>query len=129
MFSSRVWREKPQRYRLEAGRCKATGQVFFPPRVANGLKNREFEKTMLPREGTLVTFTVIHTPANNFGDQAPFAVGIVDLGEVRLTCQIVDVSPEELEIGQKLRLEFRKIQTSDHGGVFCYGYKAVPILK
>lgn len=128
MFSSKIWREKPQRYRLEAARCKKTGQVFFPPRLANGIHNRDFEKISLPREGTLVTFTVIHVPPAAFEDQVPYAIGIVDLGEVKLTCQIVDVVPEDLKIGQKLRLEFRKIQKNGPGGVLAYGYKAVPAV-
>lgn len=127
MFSSKIWREKPQRYRLQANRCKKTGRVFFPPRLANGLENREFEKIYLPNYGTLLTFTVIHVPPATFSDEAPYAIGIVDLGEVRITCQIVDIPLEEIRIGQKLHLEFRRIQKNGNGNVLCYGYKAVPI--
>jgi uncharacterized OB-fold protein len=32
MFSSRNWREYPQRYRLEAVRFKKSGKTYFPPR-------------------------------------------------------------------------------------------------
>ena len=30
---ARYWREIPQRYRLEAGKCRSCGEVYFPPRL------------------------------------------------------------------------------------------------
>ena len=33
MISPRYHREIPQRYRLEAGKCKGCGSVSFPPRI------------------------------------------------------------------------------------------------
>lgn len=126
MFPSRIWREKPQRYRLEAARCKKTNNVSFPPKLVDGLKNRDFEKITLPREGTVVTYTIIHVGPSKFEDEAPYAVGIIDLGEIKITCQIVDVPLEEIKIGMRIRLEFRRIQKDGEGGVLCYGYKAVP---
>ena len=29
---SRSWRENPQRYRMEAGKCTGCGEIYFPPR-------------------------------------------------------------------------------------------------
>jgi len=124
----KYWREIPQRYRLEAGKCKGCGKVFFPPRlVCDECKGREFEKVTLPREGKLVTYTIIHTPAKGFSDEAPFAVGIVELdGGTRITAQVVDWNPDELKVGADVRIEFRKIQRDGTSGILCYGYKAVP---
>jgi uncharacterized OB-fold protein len=128
MFPSKIWREFPQRYRLEAAKCKKCGKVFFPPRlICDKCKHREFEKVSLPWEGTLLTFTVIRVGPAAFTDQTPYALGIIDVGDgVKLTCQIVDVVPEKLQAGQKLRLEFRRIQKNGLQGALCYGYKAVP---
>ncbi len=62
-----------------------------------------------------------------FVDQAPFAVGIVELEDgVRLTGQIVDCDFEKVKIGQAVKLEFRKIYDVGDSGVICYGYKFVP---
>ena len=33
MQPQKYWREIPQRYRYEAGRCAKCGKVFFPPRL------------------------------------------------------------------------------------------------
>ncbi len=128
MFPSRYWREIPQRYRLEAGKCKSCGKVSFPPRSkCPKCGSSESEVTVLPDHGVVKTFTVIHVPPSQFEDQAPYAVGIVELdGGVRITAQIVDCPHEDIKIGQKVRIEFRRIQEDGHSGVLCYGYKCVP---
>lgn len=124
----KYWREAPQRYRLEAGKCTKCGKVHFPPRlVCDACKSEEFEMVNLPREGTILSFTEVHTPSSNFSDEAPFAVGVIDLGnDVRILAQVVDSDPGEVKIGAPVRLEFRKIQKDGESGVLCYGYKAVP---
>lgn len=112
MFPAKIWREFPQRYRLEAAKCKKCGKVFFPPRlVCNACSHREFEEIKLPWEGTLVSYTIIRTPPSAFSDQAPYAVGIIEtIPGLQITCQIVDADLDKLHIGQKLLLEFRLIQ-------------------
>jgi uncharacterized OB-fold protein len=128
MFAARYWREVPQRYRMEAGKCAKCGKVFFPPRlVCDACKSREFETITLSDEGEIVSYTVIRTPPSGFEDEAPYAIGIVNLGgEVQLLTQIVDVDFEDLKIGGKVRVEFRRIQEDGKSGVLCYGYKCVP---
>jgi uncharacterized OB-fold protein len=128
MFPSRYWREIPQRYRLEAAKCAGCGKVSFPPRsVCPKCGNAKFEATALPDRGVVRTFTVIHVAPSQFEDQAPYAIGIVELdGGVKITTQIVDCPLEDIKIGQKVRIEFRRIQQDGHAGVICYGYKCVP---
>ena len=125
---ARYWREIPQRYRLEAGKCKACGQVYFPPRlVCAHCRSRQFETVRLADEGRLLTYTVIRVGPSQFSDQTPYAVGIVELdGGVRITTQIVDCRFEELTAGQRVRVEFRRLQKDGHAGILCYGYKCVP---
>ncbi len=127
--SARYWRETPQRSRYEAGRCSECGKVFFPPRtVCSRCRGREFEKTTLSGEGVLETFTIIRVAPSGFVDQAPYAVGIVSLPDgVKMTAQIVDGDPEELAIGDRLRLEFRRVRQDGESGILCYGYKFVPV--
>ena len=125
---ARYWREIPQRYRLEAGKCAKCGKTYFPPRVVCACGAREFENVTLNDEGTLITFTVIRVPPSQFIDEAPYVVGVVELSDgVRLTAQVVDCDFEKLEIGQKVKVEFRRIQTVGEAGILCYGYKCVPV--
>ena len=125
---SRYWREIPQRYRLEAQKCKKCGKVLFPPRmICPECKGREFDDTKLAEMGKILTYTIIRVPPHQFVDQAPFAVGIAELDDgVKLTGQIVDCDFEDMKIGQRVRIEFRKIYDEGEAGILCYGYKFVP---
>jgi hypothetical protein len=125
--SPRYWREIPQRYRYEAAECTKCGKIFFPPRlVCSGCRGNEFKKATLPLDGKVETFTVIRVAPSGFGDEAPYAVGIVKLENgVKVTGQIVDCAPEEIQIGDPVRLEFRRVRQDGESGVLCYGYKFV----
>jgi uncharacterized OB-fold protein len=129
MPSPRYWREIPQRYRLEAGKCKKCGKVYFPPRIICAeCKSQEFETVNLQREGKLLTYTIIRVAPSQFVDQTPYAMGIVELNDgVKILSQIADCDLDKLEIGQKVRIEFRKIYQEGEAGIICYGYKCVPV--
>ncbi len=125
---ARYWREIPQRYRLEAGKCKSCGEVYFPPRlICAQCRSRQFETVKLNDEGHLVTYTIIRVAPSQFADLTPYAVGIVELdGGVRITTQIADCALDKLAVGQRVRVEFRRIQKDGDAGLLCYGYKCVP---
>jgi uncharacterized protein len=131
MSSPKYWREMPQRYRFEAKKCIKCDKVMFPPRiVCPACGSRNFADAPLNDHGQVETFTVIRVAPSGFGDQVPYAVAIVNLGDgVKILCQIADIEPDELKIGLPVRLEFRKIQQEGHDGIICYGYKGVPQLK
>ena len=125
---SRDWREIPQRYRLEAGKCRNCGFVAFPPRrVCPRCQSRSFETTRLAEAGRLITYTVIRVPPRPFADQTPYALAIVELDDgVRLMGQVVDCGFEELKIGKRVKREFRKVSEEGEAGLIHYGYKFVP---
>jgi uncharacterized OB-fold protein len=129
--SPRYWREIPQRYRYEAGKCTKCGHVFFPPRqVCSDCRGREFTKVTLAKDGVIETFTVIHVAPSGFEDEVPYVVGIIKLDDgVKLTAQIVDCEPAGLSIGDRVRLEFRRVQQDGESGILCYGYKFVPVVS
>ncbi len=125
---ARYWREIPQRYRYEANKCSQCGKINFPPRlICPECQGREFETTKLAERGKVLTYTIIRVAPQQFVDQAPFAVGIIELEDgVRLMGQIVDCDIDSIKIDQKVKLEFRKIYDVGESGVICYGYKFVP---
>ena len=129
MISPKYFREIPQRYRLEAGKCKKCGHAYFPPRlICPECKSKQFETIKLNLEGKLLTYTIIRIASDKFSIQAPYAVGIVELNDgVKLTTQIADVDFDKIKIGMKLKLVFRKIQDEGAAGLHCYGYKAIVI--
>ncbi len=128
MPSPRYWREVPARFRLEAVRCRGCGKVVYPARrVCPGCRGTDLEPLALSRSGTVVTSTVIHVAPAEFAMETPYAVAIVETPEgARLMAQVVDCELPEVKPGLKVNLEFRLIRQEGHGGILCYGHKAVP---
>jgi uncharacterized OB-fold protein len=128
MPSPRYAREIPNRYRLEAGKCKGCGKVVFPTRrICPACRGAEFDKVTLSRKGRVVTSTVIHVPPNDFLMEAPYAMAIVETPEgARLMTQVVDCEPSSVLPGLEVALEFRLIRNEGKSGILCYGHKGVP---
>lgn len=128
MTSPRYIRELPALYRLEASRCKACGKVSYPPRpLCPACRAEDTEPLRLTPEGKVITSTVIHTPPDDFLNEAPFAMAIVETPEgARFMVQVVDCDNSEVLPGMEVALEFRLIRKEGHGGILCYGHKAVP---
>ncbi len=81
----------------------------------------------LSGKGKLVTYTITHVAPEGFGDQVPYAVGIVELDEgIRLMAQITDCDLKTLKIGDRVVSKFRRIREEGKTGVIMYGYKFVP---
>lgn len=129
MPSPRYTREIPSRYRLEAARCTGCGAVAYPPRrICPGCRGEDFEPVNLSPKGRVITSTVVHVPPADFLMQAPYAMAIIETPEgARLMTQVVDCDPAAVRPGTEVSLEFRRIRKEDHGGILCYGHKAVPV--
>ena len=70
--------------------------------------------------GTLFSWTVTHQAlAPGFADDVPYAVVVVELEEgLRLVSGLRGVSPEELELGLPLQVEF--VPVSDAIALHCF---------
>jgi len=125
-ISPRYTREIPHRYRLEAQKFKC-GKVTLANRyVCPDSECTEFENITLKGTGTILSFTVIYIAADAFARQTPFAVAIIETDEgCRLTAQVVDCNLEDVKIGAKVELIFRKITEEGGSGIINYGYKAI----
>jgi uncharacterized OB-fold protein len=87
----------------------------------------EFEPTRLSPSGTVVTSTVVHVPPDDFLNEAPYAMAVVETPEgARFMTQVVDCEPTSVLPGMKVALEFRLIRKEGEGGILCYGHKGVP---
>jgi uncharacterized OB-fold protein len=129
MISPKYVREVPQRYRLEASKCKGCGKINFPPRlVCPKCGKREFETIRLSDEGKILTFTIIRVGSDTFSRETPYAVAIIEPKDgAKLMAMIADTAFDEVVIGKKVKLVFRKIQDEGVSGLHCYGYKAILI--
>jgi uncharacterized OB-fold protein len=118
-------REMPQRYRLEASKCKECGKIFFPPRlVCSKCGNRKFDKTKVSEKGKIISYTTIRVAPDRFSAQVPYYIAIVESDNgIRLTTQVVDCRQEDLAVGKPVKFVFRKIYEEGKTGIICYGYK------
>lgn len=120
------WRHNDQRYNLIGTKCKTCGETFFPKRVVcpNCRSHGEIEDLQFKGTGEIYTFSVIYAPPDDFKINAPYAVGIIKLDEgAKVTAQIVDCDVDNLNIGDKVEVVFRKITEEGKSGVISYGYK------
>lgn len=126
MITPRYHREIPQRYRLEAGKCTACGEIHFPPRaVCRKCAAREMETVALPRRGKVLTHTTVWIPPAQFEAQKPYVNAVVELENgVKLTCMVCEAPPDEVTIGTEVELVFRRLQHGPVWEVIQYGYKA-----
>ncbi len=130
---ARFWRETPRRYNLGGSRCAICSTVYFPPRSvcptcsAHRQSLGKMEPFHLSGEGEVVTFSIVHEAAEGFEMQVPYALAIVQTIEgPLLTGQVVNIAPEEVKIGLKVRATFRKLREEGPAGVIHYGYKFAP---
>lgn len=134
MSVARFWRETPRRYNLGGSRCAVCKTVYFPPRSVcptcahHRQSLGKIEPFQLSGEGEVVTYSLVHDPAEGFEMQVPYILAIVRTVEgPQLTGQIVDALPSEVGIGLKVRATFRKLREEGAAGVIHYGYKFAPI--
>lgn len=136
-----AWRQSlPQRHRLEAGACRACGELQFPPGGACpecGAK-AGYEAVRLDRRGRIEATTTIHTGGAppEFAEQqsrsGPYDSAIVamegsDGGSVRVPLQVVCAGEESVAVGDQVVTTVRRLYEEE--GVPRYGVKAVPATK
>jgi len=129
---ARFWREIPQRYNLIGNKCGNCGKVFFPPKQSCPECRRKsmgkMEQIKLSGKGEIITYSIIHVGPDNFEEQVPYPVAIIELEEgPRLTAQIVDCDIKDVKIGMKVESTFRRIQEDGSTGAIYYGYKFKPL--
>ena len=76
---------------------------------------------------SIVGFSITHVPPERHELNHPYVVAIVELDEgPKVTSEIVGVEPEEVKIGMKVRVNFRKYGSDSSESVIVYGYKFTP---
>ena len=129
---ARFWREIPQRYSLLGNRCDACKRTYFPPRESCPYCRRKSIGNMMDLKfsgkGEVVSYTIIHVAPEDFEEQVPYPIAIIELEEgPRVTAQIVDCDINDVKIGMKVQSTFRRIQEDGYIGAIYYGYKFKPI--
>ena len=93
---------------LQCGDCQ---NYVHPPRARCAIcRGENLSPQPVSGRGTVLTFTINHQPWFP-GMEVPFVVAIVELDEqpgLRLTTNIIECPPEEVYIGQSVRVVFEQ---------------------
>ena len=93
---------------LQCGNCQ---NYVHPPRARCAIcRGENLSPQAVSGRGTVLTFTINHQPWFP-GMEVPFVVAIVELDEqpgLRLTTNIIECPPEEVYIGQSVRVVFEQ---------------------
>lgn len=119
-------RSEAWKFAFVGSRCTNCGFISVPPlRVCKSCHHiDEMERVNLATaEGTVATFTVDRLA---FSPSPPMINLVVDFdGGGRYMVELADSAPDEVQIGTRVKMSFRRLYTVD--GVHNYFWKAVPL--
>jgi hydroxymethylglutaryl-CoA synthase len=114
------------KYAFEGSRDESTGALHLPPqRVSRegGATDEMQPAPMSDVAGTIATFTIDRIA---YSPSPPIVFAVVDFDEGgRLPIELTDVEVDELEMGTRVEMTFRRLFTAD--GIHNYFWKARPI--
>lgn len=117
-------KEEIQTIRLHGNECGHCGTRHFPmvQVCARCEKGDALKEVALARTGKVFTYAVDHLAASPF---PPVVMAVVDLdGGGRIYCEVVDTTPETVQIGTPVELVMRRLR--EGGGLYHYYWKCRP---
>lgn len=110
---------------LRANTCTECGALYLDRRNACARCGKTaFEPRRLANEGTVRTFTIVQRAAP--GIPTPYVSAVVDLdggGAVKANIVDVEPTPENVQLGMRVRLRTHTVGTDDEGTeAVAFGY-------
>ncbi|MFW9963753.1 MAG: Zn-ribbon domain-containing OB-fold protein [Candidatus Sifarchaeia archaeon] len=98
---------------FKAYRCVECGSIIAPPSgTCYECGSSKMDWANVSGNGKLVSFTVIHVAPDEFAEEAPYYVGIIELEEgTRISARLIGfdpLKPEEVTLGIPLILDYEK---------------------
>jgi 3-hydroxy-3-methylglutaryl CoA synthase/uncharacterized OB-fold protein len=122
-----TFRREPWKFGFTASRCEVCGTRHLPPsRVCLECRSvdRMADERLADARGTVATFTVDHLAHS---PSPPVVAAVIDFdGGGRLLCEMTDVAPDDVAVGTRVAMTFRRLYTAPNG-VHNYFWKARPI--
>ncbi|WP_239341306.1 OB-fold domain-containing protein [Frankia sp. CiP3] len=114
------------KYGFTGSRCDECGTRHLPPaRVcrACGAVDHMTPQRLADTYGTVATFTIDRLA---FTPSPPLVAVVIDIdGGGRFKCELTDVDPDSVAIGDRVEMTFRKVNTAR--GIHNYFWKARPV--
>ncbi len=101
------WWQAAAEHRLVVQRCTSCDQTRHPPApVCSECRSADSDWRELSGRGEVYTYTLVHRPIAA-DQELPYVIAVIALeaaGGVRIISNLVDVDPEQLEIGLPVEL-------------------------
>ncbi len=114
------------KFAFTGSRCQACGARHLPPQrvcVRCHAADRMAPERLADVPATIATFTVDRLA---FSPSPPMVVAVLDFeGGGRFQCEVTDVDPGRVKIGDRVEMTFRRLLTA--GGIHNYFWKARPV--
>jgi 3-hydroxy-3-methylglutaryl CoA synthase/uncharacterized OB-fold protein len=121
-------RKETWKFAFHASRCDECGTRHLPPArvcVRCGAVDRMSQERLAETPATIATYTVDRLA---FSLSPPIVAAVVDFdGGGRFRCEMTDVDPASVAIGNRVEMTFRRISTVD--GIHNYFWKARPVRE
>jgi 3-hydroxy-3-methylglutaryl CoA synthase/uncharacterized OB-fold protein len=119
-------RAESWKYAFTGSRCQACGARHVPPQrvcVKCHAVDRMRPERLSDVPATIATFTVDRLA---YSMSPPVVVAVIDFeGGGRFQCEMTDVDPKAVKLGDRVQLTFRRLYTAN--GIHNYFWKARPI--
>ena len=119
-------RSEAWKYGFTASRCENCGTRHLPPQrvcVTCHAVDRMTDERLADVPATIATYTIDRLA---YSLSPPVVGAVVDFdGGGRFTCELTDVDPAAVKIGDRVEMTFRRLFTAD--GVHNYFWKARPL--
>lgn len=101
--------------KLRGAKCSKCGKLLVPPKpMCPKCFSKDLKWKELPKQGKLLTYTVIHVSPKKFQPLTPYAVGIIELEEgARLPGIIKNIGLDEIKVGMDLAVDVEKEPISE----------------
>ena len=120
-----MMRSEKWKYGFRATRCQACNGANLPPQrvcVLCGAVDQMEEEPYADAQCKIATYTLDRLA---YSLQPPVIAAVVDYDQGgRFSCELTDVDPDKVGIGDELEMTFRRMFTA--GGVHNYFWKARP---
>ena len=124
--SSAAARSTDWKFGFVASRDRTTGIVHLPPQRV-GIKGGAIDDMEpVPEADTLATVATFTVDRMIYSESPPVIFAVLDFdGGGRFPCQLTDCDVDDVDVGTRVEMTFRRLQTAD--GIHNYFWKARPI--
>jgi len=100
-------------------------QLGFSP--IRAWRQQKFRTKGWGESGTLLSWSVVANGPVGMNGRSPYIVGLIELNDrSRVVAQVVDVSPEDLTFGLKVKGVLRRLFDVEEDQIIVYGVKFTP---